>query len=331
MGARVAAARRGSSRSTSAAGCVPGSVADGALPSQRRASSRARLRKVSALRCRENAETHPGLNLERRRPRAISTRLRGLRRPDDRSAGAARCGCGVARNPQAHLSASRSVSRCARGRRHVTTAPRRAAAEARTRETCKRQRERQSTRRAAGERPRNGYGVVHPGGSRARALHPRLEVEPGVTGKKEFPLYLIEDIPQSRRAHHPTKKLAHAGPTVQTSSSARTSSVDRAVDIYTATPGHRHRQVGRRGGRAPSVRRGAIARRGESSTINIERDQASRAGRETRRPVDRRGGLAGPACPFRRAMKAPPRLRHPSRGGGIAGPRSCGGRLGGAG
>ena len=90
---------------------------------------------------------------------------------------------------------------------------------------------------------------VHPGGLRVGVIHDWKSN--WMVGKKEFAGALLEDV---KIREHILKKLSHAG---LSDILIRKDKQRITIDIYTARPGHRDRQVGRRGRRA--AQRGARA------------------------------------------------------------------------
>ena len=118
---------------------------------------------------------------------------------------------------------------------------------------------------------------VHPGGLRVGVIHDWKSN--WYVGKKEFPKYILEDV-QIR--DHINTKLGHAG---LSDILIRKDKQRITVDIFTARPGIVIGKSGRRGRRASQ---GAALDHGQERPHQHQRDQAARAGREARRPVDRR-------------------------------------------
>ena len=118
---------------------------------------------------------------------------------------------------------------------------------------------------------------VHPGGLRVGIIHDWKSN--WYTSNKEFAGALLEDV---KIREHIYGKLSHAG---LSDILIRKDKQRVIIDVYTARPGHRHRQVGCRGGRAaPRDPRHDAEERPDQH----QRDQAARARREARRAVDRR-------------------------------------------
>ena len=123
---------------------------------------------------------------------------------------------------------------------------------------------------------------VHPGGLRVGVIHDWKSN--WYTGKKEFADYILEDV--RIREHIPGKLVAcravrHPDPQGQ--------AADHGRHLH-GPPGHRDRQVGRRGRRAPQ---GAALDHRQVRPHQHQRDQAARARRAARRAVDR-GAAAEP-------------------------------------
>ena len=118
---------------------------------------------------------------------------------------------------------------------------------------------------------------VHPGGLRVGVIHDWKSN--WYTSNKEFAGALLEDV---KIREHIYGKLAHAGAVRHPDPQGQAARDHRR--LYRA-PGHRHRQVGCGGGRAaPRDPRHDAEERPDQH----QRDQATRAGREARRAVDRR-------------------------------------------
>jgi small subunit ribosomal protein S3 len=131
---------------------------------------------------------------------------------------------------------------------------------------------------------------VHPGGLRVGVIHDWKSN--WYTTNKDFKDALLEDI---KIREHINKKLGHAG---LSDILIRKDKQRITIDIYTARPGIVIGKSGRRGRRAPQGRSRHDA---QERPHQHQRDQASRAGREARRAVDR--GAAREPVSFRRAMK----------------------------
>src|SRR3977135_3327385 len=85
---------------------------------------------------------------------------------------------------------------------------------------------------------------IHPGGLRVGVIHDWKSN--WYTGKKEFPMYILEDV---RIREHIYKKLAHAG---LSDILIRKDKQRITVDIYTARPGI---VIGKSGGEGEGLRR----------------------------------------------------------------------------
>ena len=171
---------------------------------------------------------------------------------------------------------------------------------------------------------------VHPGGLRVGVIHDWKSN--WMVSSKEFAGALLEDI---KIREHILKKLSHAG---LSDILIRKDKQRITIDIYTARPGHRDRQVGRRGRRAAQ---GSPRADPEERPHQHQRDQAPRARREARRPVDRRAAaeprlvpprdeaLARLGDPLRRRRRQGSVLRPPRRLGDeplravLGGPRAA--------
>ena len=138
---------------------------------------------------------------------------------------------------------------------------------------------------------------VHPGGMRVGVIHDWKSN--WYTGKKEFP-----GVPdrghQDPGAHHQQafacRAVRHPDPQGQ--------AADHRRHLHGA-PRNRDRQVGRRGGRAAQR---AARDHQEERPHQHQRDQAPRARRQARRPVDRRAAAEPRQLPARDEARA--RVRH---------------------
>ena len=129
---------------------------------------------------------------------------------------------------------------------------------------------------------------VHPGGLRVGVIHDWKSN--WYVGKKEFPTYILEDV--RIRDHintqaRPRRPVRHPDPQGQ--------AADHGRHLHGA-PRDRDRQVGRRGRRAPQ---GAALDHRQERPHQHQRDQAARARREARRPVDRRAAAEPRQLPAR--------------------------------
>src|SRR5881392_1708114 len=115
---------------------------------------------------------------------------------------------------------------------------------------------------------------IHPGGLRVGVIHDWKSN--WYTGKKEFAAYILEDV---RIRRHIYGKLSHAG---LSDILIRKDKQRITIDIYTARPGI---VIGKSGVEVDALR-GARPDE-EERAHQHQRDQAPRAGREARRPVDR--------------------------------------------
>ena len=190
------------------------------------------------------------------------------RRPRGRREGRARGGRAGGRDGS-RRAAGRSGAGDGGGRRARGRGERQGEAEA-TRPTGAPQEEGRGERELMGQK-------VHPGGLRVGVIHDWKSN--WFAGTKDFAGYLLEDI---KIREHIYKKLSHAG---LSDILIRKDKQRITVDIFTARPGNRHRQVGRRGRRAAQ---GAARAHPQERPHQHQRDQAARAGREARRAVDRR-------------------------------------------
>ena len=118
---------------------------------------------------------------------------------------------------------------------------------------------------------------VHPGGLRVGVIHDWKSN--WYTGKKEFADYILEDV---RIREHITGKLSHAG---LSDILIRKDKQRITVDIYTARPGI---VIGKSGVEVDALRKELHAITGKTRPHQHQRDQAPRARRAARRPVDRR-------------------------------------------
>ena len=128
---------------------------------------------------------------------------------------------------------------------------------------------------------------VHPESMRVGYIH---DWKSNWYSERHFADYLAEDV-QIR--DHINAKLEHAGLSDIT---IRKDSGEVEVNIHTARPGHRHRQV-RVGGRRAASRPEPDDRQGDQG--QHPRDQAPRARREARRPVRGRAAAQPRRLPAR--------------------------------
>ena len=133
---------------------------------------------------------------------------------------------------------------------------------------------------------------VHPEAMRVGYIH---DWKSNWFNERHFSDFLVEDV---RIRDHITGKLAHAGLSDIT---IRKDAAEVEVNIHTAPPGHRDRQVRLRGRRA-APRPAPADRQGDQG--QHPRDQAPRAGRQARRAVDRRAARQPRRVPARDEARA---------------------------
>ena len=152
---------------------------------------------------------------------------------------------------------------------------------------------------------------VHPGGMRVGVIHDWKSN--WYTGTKEFPAALLEDI--KIREHIYEQALAR-GALRHPDPQGQAADHDRHLH---RSPGDRDRQVGCRGGRAPQR---DPRHDPEERPHQHQRDQAPRARREARRPVDRRAAPEPCQLPARDEALARlgDALRRPRREGAVRRP-----------
>ena len=147
---------------------------------------------------------------------------------------------------------------------------------------------------------------VHPESMRVGYIH---DWKSNWFNERNFADYLAEDI---AIREHIQNKLAHAGLSDIT---IRKDANEVEVNIHTARPGHRDRQV-RRGGRRPA--QGPAPHDAQADQGQHPRDQAPRARRQARRAVDRRAAAEPRRLPPRDEARA--HQRDALRREGLQGP-----------
>ena len=167
----------------------------------------------------------------------------------------------------------------------------------RTRRT-RRRREAEAQSRRRRRRRLLPDGPEDPSWRPTRRCHPRLEVE--LVHRQEGVRRLHPRGCPHPRAHHrqavACRPVRHPDPQGQ--------AADHGRHLH-GPPGHRDRQVGRRGRRAPQ---GAALDHRQVGAHQHQRDQAARARRAARRPVDRRAAAEPRLVPARDEARA--RLGH---------------------
>src|ERR1700682_5039572 len=156
---------------------------------------------------------------------------------------------------------------------------------------------------------------IHPGGVRVGVIHDWKSN--WYTGKKEFPMYILEDV---RIREHIYKKLAHAG---LSDILIRKDKQRITVDIYTARPGI---VIGKSGVEVDALRKEVHAMTSKNVHINI--NEIKRPELDARLVAQSIAEQLQNRVSFRRAMK---RALASAIRSGAAGVRiQCGGRLGGS-
>ena len=154
---------------------------------------------------------------------------------------------------------------------------------------------------------------IHPGGLRVGVIHDWKSN--WYTSAKEFKGALLEDI---KIREHINRKLGHAG---LSDILIRKDKQRITIDIYTARPGI---VIGKSGVEVDALRKRRARDDAQERAHQHQRDQASGAGREARRPVDRRAAPEPRQLPARDealarlcdALRRPRRedqVRRPSR------------------